>query len=74
MDCLVGSHAYEIKTGAVEMTASIESQIAKDATLLASKRVEKITWVFRKNLVSGYRSVSPEVLTALQKAGINVIR
>lgn len=61
---------YEAKVGYQELSGNIAKQVEKDADLLANSRVEKIIWVFFKNPTTGKVGASPELLQALEAAGI----
>ncbi|MGC1469364.1 MAG: hypothetical protein WA793_08280, partial [Sphingorhabdus sp.] len=66
-DRLVDGISYESKAGLnVKLTSSIEKQIAKDAWLIKAGRIDGAEWHF-------WRGAQPELIQALQNAGIKAV-
>jgi hypothetical protein len=73
VDQLVNGVANEAKVGYTTLTKSIQTQIAKDAELLAKRDIEAVVWNFFKSPVTGKGGPSAPLIDALNKAGFNYI-
>jgi RHS repeat-associated protein len=66
--------AHEAKTGYTSLTAFTQSQISKDAWLVANNpRVESAVWHFYESPVTGLVGPSGPLRQALQNAGIKIV-
>ncbi|MGO4569430.1 hypothetical protein AB4Z52_31390 [Rhizobium sp. 2YAF20] len=65
--------ANEAKTGYASLDADTMLQVAKDAELLAKRRVEGVTWNFYTSPVTGIVGPSQPLIDALTKAGIKIV-
>jgi hypothetical protein len=66
-DRLLDGISYEAKAGLnVKLTSSIEKQITKDAWLINAGRIKGAEWHF-------WRGAQPELIQALQNAGIKPV-
>jgi len=70
VDQLVDGIAYEAKTGYTSLSASIKTQVAKDAELLQTGQVEKVIWRFYQSPTTGKAGASKPLQKALKNAGI----
>jgi hypothetical protein len=73
VDQLVNRVAHESKVGYTSLTANIRRQIAKDAELIDTGRIDSATWHFFTSPVTGKGGPSEPLSNALQKPGFNVI-
>jgi hypothetical protein len=65
-----GLIADEAKVGYVDNTADTLTQIARDAELLRDNTVQQVVWHLFTNPARGTGGVNPNVIQALQNAGI----
>ena len=72
VDQLVGDIAHESKVGYQTLTDTISRQIGKGAQLLASGRVDAVSWDFFRSPVTGLRGPSAMLRSALEEKGISV--
>lgn len=70
LDFVTGKIGYEAKTGFMNYTGNIVKQVAKDAELLKTKKLDEITWVFFKSPVTGEIGASSSLIKALENADI----
>ncbi|CAN5452737.1 hypothetical protein BH10BAC2_BH10BAC2_33940 [soil metagenome] len=61
---------FEAKVGFQNYSGDIVNQVAKDAELIASGKVNEITWVFYRSPSTGKVGAADDLLGELQKAGI----
>ncbi|MBI3447898.1 MAG: hypothetical protein HY049_03100 [Acidobacteria bacterium] len=73
VDQLVNGVANESKVGYTSLTQSVTTQIAKDAELIQSGKVDGAVWHFFTSPVTGQVGPSGPLLQALQNAGITVV-
>ena len=73
VDQYVGNIANESKVGYQSLTPGIQLQIAKDAELVQTRKVDGATWHFFTSPVTELGGPSQPLLNALQQAGIKVV-
>jgi RHS repeat-associated protein len=61
---------FEAKVGLQKYSGEVAREVAKDAELIASGKIDEITWVFYRSPTTGKIGASDELLTELRKAGI----
>lgn len=61
---------FEAKVGLQNYSGDIVNQVAKDAELLSSGKVDEVTWVFYRSPSTGKVGASDELLQELNKSGI----
>jgi filamentous hemagglutinin len=74
VDAFVNGAAHEAKAGLTSLTQFVQTQIAKDAYLLANGRVSSVTWHFYTSSVTGVGGWTQPLYNALTNAGIQVVR
>jgi hypothetical protein len=73
VDQLVNRVANESKVGYTSLTSDIRNQIAKDAELINTGRIDGSTWHFFQSPVTGVGGPSQPLLDMLKQNGINII-
>ena len=73
VDQLVNGIANESKVGYTSFTSTIRGQIAKDAELIQTGRIDGATWNFFTSPVTGKGGASQPLLDALRQNGIDYI-
>ncbi|MCB9252951.1 MAG: hypothetical protein H6605_10820 [Flavobacteriales bacterium] len=61
---------YESKVGFQKYSGKVVDQVKKDAELIATGKVEEVTWVFYRSPSTGKVGASEDLLKALKEAGI----
>jgi hypothetical protein len=71
VDQFVNNVAHESKVGYTSLTKPIENQIAKDAELVASGKVDAAIWHFYRSPVTGRIGATKQLKEALRASGID---
>jgi len=71
VDRLAEGVAHESKVGYTTLTSNIQRQIAKDAELMATGKVDEVVWHFFQSPVTGLVGPSGPLEEALDAAGIS---
>jgi hypothetical protein len=73
VDQLVGRVAHESKVGYTALTTDIAGQIAKDAELIGTGRIDSAVWHFFESPVTGVGGPSGPLREALENSGIGIV-